>query len=56
VKNPVGKDIVASDPEVVALLRRFQRMSQQARDPVKQLVEIVDATDRKGRRRQRKKK
>lgn len=28
VMNPVGKDIVASDPEVVALLRRFQRMSQ----------------------------
>jgi hypothetical protein len=56
VKNPVEKDIVASDPEVVALFRRFQRMSKQAREQVKQLLEIVDATDRKRRRRRRKKK
>jgi transcriptional regulator with XRE-family HTH domain len=56
VKNPVGKDIVASDPEVVALSRRFQGMSQQARDQVKELFQIVDATDKKTRERQRKKK
>ncbi|MGH9323481.1 MAG: hypothetical protein ACRD3V_26800 [Vicinamibacteria bacterium] len=56
VKNPVGKDIVTSGPEVVALLRRFQRMSQQAREQVKQLIEMVDATDRKRRFRRRKKK
>ena len=56
LKNPVGKDIVASDPEVVVLLRRFQRMSQHAREQVKELFEIVDATDRKRRSRQRKRK
>jgi len=56
VKNPVGKDIVASDPEIVLLLRRFQKMSKQARDQVKELFQIVDATDSKRRSRQRKKK
>lgn len=56
VKSPIGKVIVASDPEGVLLLRRFQRMSKEAREQVKQLFDIVDATDRKRRRRRRKKK
>ncbi len=56
VKNPVGKDILATDPEVLALLRRFQRMSQQAREQAKQLFEILEVTDTKRRSRRRKKK
>ncbi len=49
MKNPVGKDIVASDPEAMSLFRRCLRMSKEAREQVKQLFEIVDATDRKKR-------
>jgi hypothetical protein len=50
VKTPAGKDLEAADPEITALFRRFQGMSEEARDQVKQLFETVDAMDRKKRR------
>jgi len=50
VKAPTGKDAEAADPEVAVLFRRFQGMSEEAREQVKQLFETVDAMDKKKRR------
>jgi transcriptional regulator with XRE-family HTH domain len=49
VKTPAGKDLEAADPEVAALFRRFQGMSEEAREQVKQLFETVAAVDKKKR-------
>jgi transcriptional regulator with XRE-family HTH domain len=49
-KEPAGDDLEAADPEIAALFRRFQGMSQEAREQVKQLFETVDAMDKKRRR------
>jgi hypothetical protein len=46
-KSPLGKDFEAADPEIGALFRRFQGMSKEAREQIKQLFEAVDAMDRK---------
>jgi hypothetical protein len=43
-------DLEAADPEIAALFRRFQGMSEEAREQVKQLFETVDAMDKKKRR------
>jgi transcriptional regulator with XRE-family HTH domain len=53
VKVPTGEDLQAADPEIALLFRRFQGMSQEAREQVKQLFETVDAMDKKKRRRSR---
>jgi transcriptional regulator with XRE-family HTH domain len=53
VKEPTGEDLHAADPETALLFRRFQGMSEQAREQVKQLFETVDAMDKKKRRRSR---
>ncbi len=53
VKQPTGDDLHAADPEIALLFRRFQGMSEQAREQVKQLFETVDAMDKKKRRRSR---
>jgi transcriptional regulator with XRE-family HTH domain len=50
VKTPAGKDLEAADPEITALFRRFQGMSEEAREQVKQLFDTVDAMDKKKRR------
>jgi transcriptional regulator with XRE-family HTH domain len=50
VKAPAGKDLEAADPDVAVLFRRFQGMSEEAREQVKQLFETVDAMDKKKRR------
>jgi transcriptional regulator with XRE-family HTH domain len=50
VKDPVRGDIDAADPEVAALFRKFQGMSEEAREQVKQLFNTVDAMDKKRRR------
>jgi transcriptional regulator with XRE-family HTH domain len=50
VKMPAGKDLKAADPEIAALFRRFQGMSEEAREQIKQLFETVDAMDKKKRR------
>ena len=51
VKEPTGEDLQAADPEIAVLFRRFQGMSQEAREQVKQLFETVDAMAKKKRRR-----
>jgi transcriptional regulator with XRE-family HTH domain len=53
VKEPTGEDLQAADPEIAVLFRRFQGMSQEAREQVKQLFETVDAMNKKKRRRSR---
>jgi transcriptional regulator with XRE-family HTH domain len=53
VKEPTGEDLQAADPEIALLFRRFQGMSEEAREQVKQLFETVDAMDKKKRRRSR---
>jgi transcriptional regulator with XRE-family HTH domain len=53
VKKPTGEDLQASDPEVLGLFRRFQGMSEEAREQIKQLFETVDAMDKKKRRARR---
>ena len=50
VKTPAGKDLEAADPEVAVLFRRFQGLSEEAREQVKQLLETVHAMDKKKRR------
>jgi len=50
VKTPTGKDLESADPEVAVLFRRFQGMSEEAREQVKQLFETVDAMDKKKQR------
>lgn len=47
VKDPVGEDLEAADPEIAVLFRRFQGMSKEAREQVKQLFETVEAMDKK---------
>ena len=50
VKEPTGVDLEAADPEIAALFRRFQGMSEEAREQIKRLFETVDAMDKKKRR------
>ena len=50
VKKPTGEDLEAVDPEIAALFRRFQGMSEEAREQIKQLFETVRAMDKKKRR------
>jgi len=50
VKTPTGKDLEAADPDIAVLFRRFQGMSEEAREQVKQLFETVDGMDKKKRR------
>jgi transcriptional regulator with XRE-family HTH domain len=50
VKTPAGRDAEAVDPEIAVLFRRFQDMSEEAREQVKQLFETVAAMDKKKRR------
>lgn len=50
VKTPTGRDIEVADPEIAVLFRRFQGMSKEAREQVKQLFKTVDAMDKKKRR------
>jgi transcriptional regulator with XRE-family HTH domain len=50
VKDPVGEGMDTVDPEITALFRRFRGMSEEAREQVKQLIETVDAMDKKRRR------
>lgn len=50
VKEPTGGDLEGADPEVAALFRKFQGMSEEAREQVKQLFNTVDAMDKKRRR------
>lgn len=50
VKTPAGRDVEAVDPEIAVLFRRFQGMSEEAREQVKQLFETVAAMDKKKRR------
>jgi len=50
VKEPAGRDLEGTDPEVAALFRRFQGMSEEAREQVKHLFDTVDAMDKKRRR------
>jgi len=49
-KEPTGEDLDAADPEIAVLFRRFQSMSEEARDQIKQLFETVEAMDKKRRR------
>jgi hypothetical protein len=50
VKEATGEDLEAADPQIAALFRRFQGMSEEAREQIKQLFETVDAMDKKKRR------
>jgi transcriptional regulator with XRE-family HTH domain len=50
VKEPIGQDLEAADPEIAVLFRRFQGMSEEGREQVKQLFETVNAMDKKRRR------
>jgi transcriptional regulator with XRE-family HTH domain len=50
VNAPTGRTLEAADPDVAVLFRRFQGMSEEAREQVKQLFETVDAMDKKKRR------
>ena len=50
IKKPTDKNLKAADPEILGLFRRFQGMSKEAREQVKQLFETVDTMDRKKRR------
>ena len=50
VKEPTGQDLEAPDPEIALVFRRFQGMSQEAREQIKQLFEAVSAMDKKKRR------
>jgi hypothetical protein len=50
VKEPIGRDLEGADPDVAALFRRFQGMSEEAREQVKHLFDTVDAMDKKRRR------
>jgi transcriptional regulator with XRE-family HTH domain len=50
VKEPTGEDLEAADPEIAGLFRRFQGMSEEAREQIKQLFETVEAMDKKKRR------
>ena len=50
VKEATGENFEAADPEIAVLFRRFQGMSQEARQQIKQLFETVDAMDKKRRR------
>jgi transcriptional regulator with XRE-family HTH domain len=50
VKEPTGEHLEAADPEIAALFRRFQGMSQEAREQIKQLFATVSAMDKKKRR------
>ena len=49
-KEPIGEDLESADPEIAALFRRFQGMSEEAREQIKQLFETVDTMDKKKRR------
>jgi transcriptional regulator with XRE-family HTH domain len=49
VKEPTSEDLQAADPEIAVLFRRFQSMSEEAREQVKQLFETVDAMDNRYR-------
>lgn len=53
LKEPIGDDLQAADPEIAVLFRSFQGMSEEAREQIKQLFETVDAMDKKKRRRSR---
>ncbi len=48
VTEPTGEDLEAADPEIAALFRRFQGMSEEARGQIKHLFETVDTLDKKG--------
>ena len=50
VKESTGEVLEAADPEIAALFRRFQGMSEEAREQIKHLFETVDAMDKKRRR------
>ena len=50
VKEPSGRDLEGADPDVAALFRRFQGMSEEAREQIKHLFDTVDAMDKKRRR------
>ena len=47
VTDPIGEEIDAADPEIAVLFRKFQGMSEEAREQVKQLFNTVDAMDKK---------
>ena len=49
-KEPTGEDLQAADPKIAALFRRFQGMSEEAREQIRRLFETVDAMDKKKRR------
>ena len=50
VKTATGRHLEAADPEIAVLFRRFQGMSEEAREQIKQLFETVRAMDKKKRR------
>jgi transcriptional regulator with XRE-family HTH domain len=50
VKEATGEDLEAADPQIATLFRRFQGMSEEAREQIRRLFETVDAMDKKKRR------
>jgi transcriptional regulator with XRE-family HTH domain len=50
LSDPTGEELEGADPEIAVLFRKFQGMSEEAREQVKQLFNTVDAMDKKRRR------
>lgn len=55
VDEPTGEGLSGADAEFAALFRKFQGMTDEAREEVKAFVESMAATDRKKRRSREKK-
>lgn len=55
VEEPAGEGLGGTDPEFAALFRKFQGMTEEAREEVKQFLDDIAAKDRKGRSRDSKK-
>ena len=52
-RSPPERTSQGADPEIALLFLRFQGMSEEAREQIKQLFETVDAMDKKKMRRSR---
>jgi transcriptional regulator with XRE-family HTH domain len=49
VDDPAGEGLGETDPEFAALFRKFQGMSEEAREEVKEFLDSMVAKDKKGR-------
>jgi transcriptional regulator with XRE-family HTH domain len=55
VDDPAGEGLGGTDPEFAALFRKFQGMTEEAREEVKEFLDNIAAKDKKGGGRESKK-